>query len=52
MFDFLTNKTPAPTVATSMNAKSAAEPHPLDLLTGGAFSAPTAGDRAAKIREW
>ena len=52
MFDFLTNKTPAPSVATSMNAKSAAEPHPLDLLTGGAFSAPTAGDRAAKIREW
>ncbi|MEN9671283.1 MAG: hypothetical protein RL018_1560, partial [Pseudomonadota bacterium] len=35
-----------------MNAKSASEPHPLDALTGGAFSAPTAGDRAAKVREW
>ncbi|MBK7502699.1 MAG: DUF349 domain-containing protein [Polaromonas sp.] len=52
MFDFLTNKTPAPSVATPMNAKTIADPHPLDLLTGGAFSAPTAGDRAAKIREW
>ena len=26
--------------------------HPLDALTGGAFSAPTSGDRAAKVREW
>jgi ATP-dependent RNA helicase SUPV3L1/SUV3 len=26
--------------------------HPLDTLTGGAFSAPTSGDRAAKVREW
>ncbi|HMS27382.1 MAG TPA: DUF349 domain-containing protein [Burkholderiaceae bacterium] len=52
MFDFLTNKTTAPSVVTSMNAKTVADPHPLDLMTGGAFSAPTAGDRAAKIREW
>ena len=64
MFEFLTNKTtPAETAATaaakatapknaSMNAKSAPEPHPLDALTGGAFSAPTAGDRAAKVRDW
>jgi ATP-dependent RNA helicase SUPV3L1/SUV3 len=35
-----------------MNAKSAPEPHPLDTLTGGAFSASTAGDRAAKVRDW
>jgi ATP-dependent RNA helicase SUPV3L1/SUV3 len=26
--------------------------HPLDALTGGAFSAPTSGERAAKVREW
>ncbi|TAG25915.1 MAG: DUF349 domain-containing protein [Burkholderiales bacterium] len=26
--------------------------HPLDGLTGGAFSAPTSGERAAKVREW
>src|SRR5215217_3385091 len=24
----------------------------LDALTGGAFSAPTAGERAARVREW
>ena len=61
MFDFLTNKT-TPTSAKAakvtapknapMNAKSAPEPHPLDALTGGAFSASTAGDRAAKVRDW
>jgi ATP-dependent RNA helicase SUPV3L1/SUV3 len=28
------------------------DPHPLDALTGGAFSAPTSGERAARIREW
>lgn len=26
--------------------------HPLDVLTGGAFSAPTSGERAARIRAW
>jgi ATP-dependent RNA helicase SUPV3L1/SUV3 len=61
MFDFLTNKSapaaPAAKVPKAsknapMNAKSAPEPHPLDALTGGAFSAATAGDRAAKVRDW
>ena len=28
------------------------EAHPLDALTGGAFSAATPGDRAARIRDW
>ncbi|MBK9571342.1 MAG: DUF349 domain-containing protein [Rhodoferax sp.] len=28
------------------------ELHPLDALTGGAFSAHTSGDRTARIREW
>lgn len=28
------------------------EPHPLDALTGGAFSAATSGERAARIRDW
>ncbi|MFS4552934.1 DUF349 domain-containing protein [Comamonas resistens] len=28
------------------------EQHPLDALTGGAFSAETSGDRAARIRDW
>ncbi|AOW12937.1 hypothetical protein LPB72_18345 [Hydrogenophaga crassostreae] len=26
--------------------------HPLDELTGGAFSAPTSGERAARVRDW
>ncbi len=30
----------------------ASEPHPLDALTGGAFSAATSGERAARIRDW
>lgn len=30
----------------------ASEPHPLDALTGGAFSAATSGERASRIREW
>ncbi|MEI8324684.1 MAG: DUF349 domain-containing protein, partial [Betaproteobacteria bacterium] len=28
------------------------EPHPLDGLTGGAFSAATSGERAARVRQW
>ena len=35
---------PAPTKAS--------EPHPLDALTGGAFSAATSGERASRIRDW
>jgi ATP-dependent RNA helicase SUPV3L1/SUV3 len=64
MFEFLTNKSaPAKSIESAakspkasknapMNAKSAPEPHPLDALTDGAFSASTAGDRAAKVRDW
>jgi hypothetical protein len=37
--------------ATPAPAKTS-EPHPLDALTGGAFSAPTSGERSARIREW
>ncbi|MES2401387.1 MAG: DUF349 domain-containing protein, partial [Pseudomonadota bacterium] len=37
--------------AAKTNAKGA-EVHPLDALTGGAFSAPTSGERAARIRTW
>jgi hypothetical protein len=28
------------------------EPHPLDALTGGAFSAATSGERGSRIRDW
>jgi ATP-dependent RNA helicase SUPV3L1/SUV3 len=30
----------------------ASEAHPLDALTGGAFSAPTSGERASRVRDW
>ena len=37
---------------TSANSAKKADSFELDTLTGGAFSAQTAGDRAARIREW
>ena len=37
--------------ATPAPAKTP-EVHPLDALTGGAFSAPTSGERASRVREW
>jgi ATP-dependent RNA helicase SUPV3L1/SUV3 len=39
-------------VNTPPTPKSSANAHPLDGVTGGAFSAPTSGERAARIREW
>ena len=42
--------TPAPAAKT--NASKSAEAHPLDGLTGGAFSAPTSGERTSRIRTW
>lgn len=41
-----------PAVNTPTPPKPPATPHPLDALTGGAFSAPTSGERAARLREW
>ena len=41
---------PAPVPAAKTTPKSDA--HPLDGLTGGAFSAPTSGERTARIRTW
>ena len=40
--------------APEMNPSTAkhSEAHPLDALTGGAFSAATSGERAARIRDW
>ena len=34
------------------SARSSSDTHPLDGLTGGAFSAPTSGERAARVRDW
>ncbi len=52
MFPFtsLNKAAPIPEVAASP-AKSV-EAHPLDALTGGAFSAQTSGERMTRIREW
>jgi ATP-dependent RNA helicase SUPV3L1/SUV3 len=53
---FSLRKTPsdaATAVNTPANPKpTAVAPHPLDTVTGGAFSAPTSGERAARVREW
>ncbi|RCX09646.1 uncharacterized protein DUF349 [Extensimonas vulgaris] len=42
----------APEVTPAPAPSKTHEPHPLDALTGGAFSAATSGERAARIREW
>ena len=44
------NPSPAPELVAKTTPKSDA--HPLDGLTGGAFSAPTSGERTARIRIW
>jgi hypothetical protein len=49
-FSALNKSAPAPEV-TQTPAKTP-EVHPLDGLTGGAFSAQTSSDRTARIREW
>ena len=54
MFGFSTPKTtPAtPSEKPAVTTTKSNEPHPLDALTGGAFSAHTAGERAQRIRDW
>ncbi len=42
---------PGASATKSGNAKSH-DAHPLDGLTGGAFSAPTSGERTARVRAW
>jgi ATP-dependent RNA helicase SUPV3L1/SUV3 len=52
MFSFsASSKTPNTTDVTPAPAR-AHEPHPLDALTGGAFSAHTSGERTTRIRDW
>ena len=42
-----------PVVNTPVSPKSSnPSAHPLDAVTGGAFSAPTSGERAARVRDW
>ncbi|MDP2418590.1 MAG: DUF349 domain-containing protein [Hydrogenophaga sp.] len=40
------------TAVNTPAAPKAPAAHPLDATTGGAFTAPTSGERAARIREW
>ncbi len=47
------SKTDAPAAAPASKASAKShEAHPLDGLTGGAFSAATSGERASRIRQW
>ena len=41
-----------PAAAVKSGPAKSAEVHPLDGLTGGAFSASTSGERASRIRQW
>lgn len=43
---------PAVNTPTSPKPAGSNAAHPLDAVTGGAFSAPTSGERAARIRDW
>ena len=45
------NKTAVAPEVTPIPAKTN-DPHPLDALTGGAFSAHTSNERTARIRDW
>ena len=52
LFSLRKKPAPEPAVNTPTPPKPASAAHPLDAVTGGAFSAPTSGERAARIREW
>ena len=53
MFPFSRKPTPeTPAAAEPAAPAKAPSKHRLDDLTGGAFSAATSGERAAKIRDW
>ena len=43
---------PAPAVQPVVKSTPKSDAHPLDGLTGGAFSAPTSSERTARIRTW
>lgn len=53
MLRFPMSKSSKPdTPAVKTPPARSADSHPLDGLTGGAFSAPTSGERTTRIREW
>ncbi len=48
----MSNSAKADSSAAKSSQAKAADISSMDTLTGGAFSAPTSGERAARIREW
>jgi ATP-dependent RNA helicase SUPV3L1/SUV3 len=48
----MSNSAKADSSAAKSSQAKAADITSMDTLTGGAFSAPTSGERAARIREW
>jgi ATP-dependent RNA helicase SUPV3L1/SUV3 len=54
MFGFSAPKnTPVtPPAKPAVTSPKSNEPHPLDALTGGAFSAHTSSERAQRVRDW
>jgi hypothetical protein len=52
MFPFSTQSKAAPTSDTPAVSAKTHDAHPLDVLTRGAFSAHTSGERMTCIREW
>ena len=48
----MSNSSKADSSAAKSPQAKGADTHTLDALTGGAFSAPTSGERSARIREW
>jgi ATP-dependent RNA helicase SUPV3L1/SUV3 len=48
----MSNSAKADSSAAKSNQAKGVDTHSLDLLTGGVFSAPTSGERTARLREW
>jgi ATP-dependent RNA helicase SUPV3L1/SUV3 len=52
MFPFFANNKTAEVPEVMPSPVKTTEPHPLDAMTGGAFSAQTSGERTSCIRDW
>ena len=52
MFPFSALKKTAEAPEVTQATAKTNEPHPLDALTGGAFSAQTSSERTARVRDW
>lgn len=52
MFSLSAKQSDQPSPDVTSNPTKTHEPHPLDLITGGAFSASTSSERTARIRDW